>query len=103
MDPDPCPTRAAWCAARVAHIEARLAEIPESLRTVLVNHFPLICEPTRILRHPEFAQWCGTTVTADWPRRFRAVEVVYGHLHIPRLIPHDGVPHREVSLGQPRE
>jgi 3',5'-cyclic AMP phosphodiesterase CpdA len=103
LHPDPYPSRAAWCAARIAHTEARLAEIPESLRTVLVNHFPLIREPTRVLRYPEFAQWCGTTATADWPRRFRAAEVVYGHLHIPRLIHHDGVPHREVSLGYPRE
>ena len=29
-------------------------------------------EPTRVLRHPEFAQWCGTDLTADWHRRFRA-------------------------------
>jgi 3',5'-cyclic AMP phosphodiesterase CpdA len=103
LHPDPYPSRAAWCAARVAHTEAHLAEIPDHLRTVLVNHFPLIREPTRILRYPEFAQWCGTTATADWPRRFRAAVVVYGHLHIPRLIHHDGVPHREVSLGYPRE
>jgi len=29
--------------------------------------------------------------------------VVYGHLHIPRTITHQGVPHREVSIGYPRE
>ncbi|MFE1273153.1 metallophosphoesterase family protein [Streptomyces sp. NPDC058758] len=103
LHPDPYPSREAWCAARVAHTEARLAEVPDELPTVLVNHFPLVREPTRVLRHPEFAQWCGTTATADWPRRFRAAEVVYGHLHIPRLTHHDGVPHREVSLGYPRE
>ncbi|WP_030683827.1 hypothetical protein [Streptomyces sp. NRRL B-1347] len=38
-----------------------------------------------------------------WRRRYRAATVVYGHLHIPRTIWHDGVPHREVSPGHPRE
>jgi hypothetical protein len=53
--------------------------------------------------HPEFAQWCGTELTADWHRRFRAVAAVYGHLHIPRTTWHDGVPFIEVSVGYPRE
>ncbi|MDT0343353.1 metallophosphoesterase family protein [Streptomyces litchfieldiae] len=101
---DPYPSREAWCRARVALTERRLAtELPEDLPTILVNHFPLVREPTRILRYPEFALWCGTEATADWPRRFRAATVVYGHLHIPRLIHHEGVPHQEVSLGYPRE
>ncbi|WP_411143949.1 metallophosphoesterase family protein [Streptomyces sp. x-80] len=103
LHPDPYPTREAWCRARVAATEARLAAVPEELPTVLVNHFPLVREPTRPLWHPEFALWCGTTATADWPRRFRAATVVYGHLHIPRLLMCDGVPHQEVSLGYPRE
>jgi len=30
----------------------------------------------RLLRHPEFAQWCGTKRTADWHQRFRATVVV---------------------------
>ena len=34
--------------------------IDPALPTVLVNHFPLVREPTRVLRYPEFAQWCGT-------------------------------------------
>jgi hypothetical protein len=29
--------------------------------------------------------------------------MVYGHLHIPRVTVHDGVPFVEVSLGYPRE
>ena len=29
--------------------------------TVLVNHWPLTRLPTRVLRYPEFALWCGTT------------------------------------------
>ncbi len=104
LHPDPYPSRDAWCRARVELTEARLAaELPAGLPSVLVNHFPLVREPTRVLRYPEFALWCGTEATADWARRFHAAAVVYGHLHIPRLIWHDGVPHQEVSLGYPRE
>ncbi|GAA2669859.1 metallophosphoesterase [Streptomyces lunalinharesii] len=103
LHPDPYPSREAWCRARVAETEARLAALPEDLPTVLINHWPLVREPTRPLWYPEFALWCGTEATADWPRRFRASTVVYGHLHIPRLIMWDGVPHQEVSLGYPRE
>jgi len=103
LHPDPYPSRQAWCHARLEATEKRLSEDDPVLPTVLVNHFPLIVEPTRALRHPEFAQWCGTVRTADWHRRFRAAAVVYGHLHIPRTTRQDGVPFEEVSLGYPRE
>lgn len=103
LHPDPHPTRDAWCDARVAYSEKRLAALEPGTRTVLVNHWPLVREPTRVLWYPEFAQWCGTERTADWHRRFGAVSVVYGHLHIPRTIWTDGVPHVEVSVGYPRE
>ncbi|MGC5346827.1 metallophosphoesterase [Streptomyces sp. AM 4-1-1] len=103
LHPDPYPTRDDWCRARVESTLARLEALPADVPTVLVNHFPLRREPTDILHYPEFAQWCGTTATADWPTRFRAAAVVYGHLHIPRLTHYDGVPHQEVSLGYPRE
>ncbi|MFE1763463.1 metallophosphoesterase family protein [Streptomyces angustmyceticus] len=103
LHPDPYPTREDWCRARVAATEARLAALPADLPTVLVNHWPVVREPTRPLWYPDFALWCGTEATADWPRRFRAATVVYGHLHIPRLLVCDGVPHQEVSLGYPRE
>ncbi|NUP04351.1 MAG: metallophosphoesterase [Nonomuraea sp.] len=103
LHPDPYPSRDAWCAARIELTEARLAARPGSLPTVLVNHYPLVREPTRILRHPEFAQWCGTERTAGWHLAYDAAAVVYGHLHIPRLTHHDGVPFMEVSLGYPRE
>jgi 3',5'-cyclic AMP phosphodiesterase CpdA len=103
LHPDPYPSREAWCQARLAETERRLAGLPAGGRTVLVNHFPLIREPTRVLRYPVYAQWCGTVHTAGWPKRFNASAVVYGHLHIPRTIWHDGVPHQEVSLGYPRE
>jgi 3',5'-cyclic AMP phosphodiesterase CpdA len=103
LDPDPYPSRQAWCEARVRETEGRLTEVESALPAVLVNHFPLLVDPTKVLRHPEFAQWCGTTLTADWHRRFRATAVVYGHLHIPRTTWHDGVRFEEVSLGYPRE
>ncbi|WP_155370892.1 metallophosphoesterase family protein [Catellatospora vulcania] len=103
LHPDPYPSREAWCAARLTHTEALLSAVDPAARTVLVNHFPLVREPTRILRHPEFAQWCGTTATADWHLRHRAHTVVYGHLHIPRTTHHDGVRFEEVSVGYPRE
>jgi 3',5'-cyclic AMP phosphodiesterase CpdA len=101
--PDPYDSRDAWCRARLAETERRLGEIDSSLPTVLVNHFPLVREPTRVLRYPEFAQWCGTEATADWHLRYRARVVVYGHLHIPRTTVYDGVPFEEVSIGYPRE
>ncbi len=103
LHPDPYPTRDAWCHARVRESERRLEARDPGIPTVLVNHFPLIEEPTRILWHPEFTQWCGTVRTADWHRRFGAVAAVYGHLHIPRTTWHDGVRFEEVSLGYPRE
>jgi 3',5'-cyclic AMP phosphodiesterase CpdA len=103
LHPDPYPSREAWCAARIAVTERRLAARDPSLPTVLVNHFPLVRDPTRVLRYPEFAQWCGTERTADWHVRFGAAAVVYGHLHIPRTTWHDGVRFEEVSLGYPRE
>jgi 3',5'-cyclic AMP phosphodiesterase CpdA len=102
LDPEPYPSRQDWCAARVRETERRLGE-EAGMPTILVNHFPLVAEPTKVLRHPEFAQWCGTVRTADWHRRFEAVAVVYGHLHIPRTTWYDGVRFEEVSLGYPRE
>ncbi len=103
LHPDPYPSREAWCQARVKESERRLVASDPSLPMVLINHFPLLDAPTKVLRHPEFAQWCGTIHTADWHRRFRASAVVYGHLHIPRTTWHDGVRFEEVSLGYPRE
>ncbi|WP_433496360.1 metallophosphoesterase family protein [Sphaerimonospora sp. CA-214678] len=103
LHPDPYPSREAWCAARLKETERRLEERPGGLPTVLVNHYPLVREPTLVLRYPEFAIWCGTTRTADWHLRFQAAAVVYGHLHIPRTTWYDGVRFEEVSLGYPRE
>ncbi|HEY8304463.1 MAG TPA: metallophosphoesterase [Solirubrobacteraceae bacterium] len=103
LHPDPYPSRDEWCHARVKQTERRLEDDETPFNTILVNHFPLIDAPLKVLRHPEFAQWCGTECTADWHRRFRASAVVYGHLHIPRTTWHEGVRFEEVSLGYPRE
>lgn len=101
--PDPYPSREAWCAARVDLTLRRLEECGPDIPLVLVNHYPLVREPTRVLWYPEFAQWCGTTATADWHRRFPVAAMIYGHLHIPRETWYDGVRFEEVSLGYPRE
>lgn len=103
LHPDPYPGRDAWCRARVAATEQRLAAEDPALPTVFVNHYPLVRRPTDVLRFPEFAQWCGTTATAAWHTRFRTAAVVYGHLHIPRTTRYDGVRFEEVSVGYPRE
>jgi 3',5'-cyclic AMP phosphodiesterase CpdA len=103
LHPDPYPSRDAWCAARVAETERRLDAFDGGLPVVFVNHFPMVREPTRVLRYPEFAQWCGTVYTADWHLRYPTAAVVYGHLHIPRTTWYDGVRFEEVSVGYPRE
>ncbi|WP_146001130.1 metallophosphoesterase [Brevibacterium sp. Mu109] len=100
LHPDPYPSREDWCAARLDYTRARLDQIPADARTVLVNHWPLVREPTSVLAYPEFAL-CEQT--RDWPTRYRAAAVVYGHLHMPRTIEVDGVPHHEVSVGYPHE
>jgi hypothetical protein len=103
LHPDPYPSREAWCWARIETTERRLAARDPALPVVFVNHYPLVREPTRVLRYPQFAQWCGTTRTHDWHTRFNAAAVVYGHLHIPRVTWYNGVRFEEVSIGYPRE
>jgi hypothetical protein len=103
LHPDGHASRQDWCHTRVELTERRLTDRDPDLPTVLVNHYPLVREPTDVLRWPEFAQWCGTTLTADWHLRFSATAMVYGHLHIPRTTWHDGVRFEEVSLAYPRE
>jgi 3',5'-cyclic AMP phosphodiesterase CpdA len=103
LHPDPHASREEWCRARVSDTERRLKECDPAVPIVMVNHYPTVREPTRVLRYPEFAQWCGTELTADWHTRFNTAAMVYGHLHIPRSTVYDGVPFEEVSLGYPRE
>ncbi|MDO5730944.1 metallophosphoesterase family protein [Corynebacterium sphenisci] len=90
-----------WCRRRLAYTVRRLSRIAGP--TVLINHWPLAPEPLAALRHPEMTPWCGTRHTRDWPRRYGARAVVYGHLHIPAVHDIDGVRHAEVSLGYPRQ
>jgi predicted phosphodiesterase len=103
LHPDPYQSREAWCWARIALTQRRLAERNPELPVILVNHYPLVREPTRVLRYPEFAVWCGTALTGDWHLKYSASVVVYGHLHIPRTTWYDGVRFEEVSVGYPRE
>ncbi|MHB1538393.1 MAG: metallophosphoesterase family protein [Solirubrobacteraceae bacterium] len=103
LHPDPYSSRDEWCAARVESTRRRLEGCSPAAPPLIVNHFPLNDHPTKVLHHPEFAQWCGTMRTADWHLRFKAAAVVYGHLHIPRTTWHEGVRFEEVSLGYPRE
>jgi hypothetical protein len=104
LHPDPYASVEDWCVERVRFSLERLAASGHGdIPYVLVSHFPLLREPTRLLRYPLFAQWCGTDMTADWHKRFRTAAVVYGHLHIPRTTVYDGVRFEEVSLGYPRE
>lgn len=90
-----------WCWDRLAYSVKRLSRVEGS--TILINHWPLLREPTRRMRHSELAMWCGTRHTRGWAQRYHAQAVVYGHLHIPHVDVYDGVPHIEVSLGYPRE
>jgi hypothetical protein len=97
----PFSDRAAWCAARTLTTAERLAAIPSKYRTVLVNHYPLEREHATLPRIPHFAPWCGTTLTEGWCHRFRAIAVVYGHLHVRRTFEQATVQFHEVSLGYP--
>ncbi len=103
LDPAPFAGRAAWCAARCALTQQRLAALPEDTATVLINHYPLRRDLVRIPRIPRFAPWCGTRLTEDWHRRYRARVVVSGHLHVRRTDWRDGTRFEEVSLGYPRD
>ncbi len=103
LDPYPFADRAAWCEARCAATEARLAALPAGTRTVLVNHWPLRHDLARPPRIPRFSIWCGTSRTEDWATRFGARAVVSGHLHLRTTLVRDGVRYEEVSLGYPRD
>lgn len=91
----------AWCWDRLAYSIKRLSRI--SGPTVLINHWPLVQEPTNRMTYPEIALWCGTRHTRTWAPRYQAEAVIYGHLHMPSSMMVDGVEHIEVSLGYPRE
>ncbi|MDO5670393.1 MAG: metallophosphoesterase [Corynebacterium sp.] len=91
----------AWCWDRLAYSIKRLSLIDGP--TILINHWPLVQEPTLVMRHPEIALWCGTRHTRTWAERYNAQSVIYGHLHMPGVTEVAGIKHIEVSLGYPRE
>ncbi|WP_333620200.1 metallophosphoesterase family protein, partial [Dietzia sp.] len=99
IDPAPFSSIGAWCEDRLRRTTARLAALDPAIPTVLVNHWPLHREPTRALFYPDFAMWCGTEHTVQWPLRYNAAACIYGHLHIPRTRLVKGVRYEEVSLG----
>jgi predicted phosphodiesterase len=103
LHPDPYPSRSAWCAARCVETQARLEAAAREAPLILVNHFPLRRDLAVVPRYPRFTIWCGTTVTEDWHRRYRATAVVSGHLHIPSTRFIDGVRFEEVSFGYPEQ
>jgi 3',5'-cyclic AMP phosphodiesterase CpdA len=103
LRPDPFPSREAWCWARCRDAEKRLEALAPDCRTVLVNHWPMRADLIHIPRIPRFTPWCGTVLTEDWHRRFRALAVVTGHLHTRRTDIVDGCRFEEVSLGYPRQ
>ncbi len=105
MSSDPYPGPPAWCAERLALIRGqRLAARPAGMPTVLVNHWPLTALPLQVLRHPEFALWCGSAghralaPSSTTRRRWST-----GTCTCPRTTWEDGVRFEEVSVGYPRE
>lgn len=100
---DPYFSRIAWCEARLRYTEQRLAELPDKLPIVLINHFPLRKDLAILPAIPRFSPWCGTTRTEDWHIRFPISVVVYGHLHIRGTYYRDGVRFEETSLGYARQ
>ena len=68
-----------------------------------MNHWPLRHDLAKPPCIPRFSIWCGTTLTEDWGRRFRARVVVSGHLHFRTTMWRHGVRYEEVSLGYPRD
>ena len=103
LDATPWPSRMAWCHARCATTAARLDALPADTSTILVNHWPLRRDLARPPRIPRFSIWCGTTLTEEWPHRYRARTVVSGHLHLRTTRWRGGVRFEEVSLGYPRD
>jgi len=100
--PDPHASRQAWCEERCRLSESRLELASREHPLVIVNHFPLRRDLVHLPMVPRFSLWCGTRLTEDWHRRFRAKVVVSGHLHMRSTRWIDGVRFEEVSLGYPR-
>lgn len=103
LDPYPHASRAAWCRARCALTERRLARAQRlsGLRTILINHYPLKRCLAQLPALPRFQIWCGTRRTEHWHTRFRAAVAISGHLHLRTSRVLDGCRFEEVSLGYP--
>ncbi len=102
LDPDPHPTREAWCADRLAATIERMEALDSDVPKVLVNHFPFRMDLVRLFRIPRFVLWCGTAATEDWHTRWNVRCVVHGHLHMRATDWRDGVRFEEVAIGYPR-
>jgi 3',5'-cyclic AMP phosphodiesterase CpdA len=100
LDPDPWPSRSAWCHARCAETAARLERLPAGARTILINHWPLRTTWHGAAR-PALFDLVRTVITEDWDACARAV--VSGHLHLRTTLWRHGVRYDEVSLGYPRD
>lgn len=90
-----------WCAERLEYTEERLTATKGE--KILINHWPLVVEPTRRLIEQDIALWCGSVSTRDWAVKYHALMVIHGHLHIPAETRVDGISHIDVSLGYPFE
>ncbi len=99
---DPYPSIVEWCHARVDAAEKALSALPEGHRALVMSHFPLRRDLTRLPRIPRFNVWCGTRRTEDWHTRFPIDTVLSGHLHMRATDWRDGVRFEEVSLGSPK-
>jgi predicted phosphodiesterase len=103
LQPEPYAGIPAWCAARAAYTEQRLAVVDARVPLVLVNHFPFDERLLNLFLLPRFSIWCGTRRTEAWLRTLHVDTAVYGHLHRRRTTHLDGVRFEEVSLGYPRD
>jgi len=101
VDPWPFSNIPQWCEQRLRLTEEKLREAARRHRLILVNHFPLKEELVRSPAGPAYSLWCGTRRTADWHKRFRALVVIFGHLHTRTTHWYDGVRFEGVSLGNP--
>ena len=103
LHPTPYESREQWCKARCDFSIDKLSDIPSTSTTVLINHWPLRLDLINLPRVPRFTPWCGTKITHDWHKKFRASVVINGHLHTRRTDFIDECRFEEVSLGYKRQ
>jgi calcineurin-like phosphoesterase family protein len=103
LHPEPYESREDWCWSRCKMTANKLSSISENYKTILVNHWPLRLDIIDIPRVPRFTPWCGTVITRNWHKKYRAAVVVSGHLHTRRTDIIDDCRFEEVSLGYKRQ